>query len=119
MAVSKTARQLEQEAAERTMQTVAWRCGYYRANPQRFVKDYLHVNLKWFQSIILWAMFHFNYIMYLAARGQGKTYLAAIYCVCRCILYPGTEIAISSKVRKQSSEILDKITLLLIPNSPY
>lgn len=71
MAVSKTARQIEQEANERLMNTVAWRCAFYRANPQRFVKDYLNVNLKWFQSIILWAMFHSNYIMYLAARGQG------------------------------------------------
>lgn len=37
----------------------------------------------------------------------------------KCILYPGTEIAISSKIRKQSGEILDKITLLLMPASPY
>lgn len=64
-------------------------------------------------------MFHFTYTMYLAARGQGKTYLAAIYCVTRCVLYPGTEIAIASKTRKQSGEILDKIQLLLLPASPY
>lgn len=70
MAVSKTAQQIEQEARERAMETVAWRCGYYRSNPQRFVKDYLNIHLKWFQSIILWAMFHCNYIMYLAARGR-------------------------------------------------
>lgn len=50
---------------------------------------------------------------------QGKTYLAAIFCVTKCILYPGTEIAISSKIRKQSGEILDKIQLILIPASPY
>ena len=51
------------------METVAWRAGYYRANPQRFCKDILNVNLKWFQAILLWAMMHFNYFMYLAARG--------------------------------------------------
>lgn len=34
-------------------------------------------------------------------------------------MYPGTEIAIASKTRKQSGEILDKIQLLLIPASPY
>lgn len=50
---------------------------------------------------------------------QGKTFLIAIYCVTRCILYPGTVIAIASKTRKQSGEILDKIQLLLIPASPY
>ena len=120
MAVSKkSSRQIEKEANDRVMQTIAWRAAFYRANPQRFVKDYLNINLKWFQAIILWSMFHFTYVMYLAARGQGKTFLAAIYCVTRCILYPGTEIAIASKTRKQSGEILDKIQLLLIPASPY
>lgn len=115
----KTDRQIEKEANERVMNTVAWRAAFYRANPQRFVKDYLHVNLKWFQTIILWAMFHMNYLMYLAARGQGKSFLIAIYCVARCILYPGTIIAVSSKTRKQSAEILDKIQLILMPASPY
>lgn len=120
MALSKkTSRQIEKEANDRVMQTVAWRASFYRANPQRFVKDYLCVNLKWFQVIILWAMFHMNYVMYLAARGQGKSFLLAIYCVTRCILYPGTVIAISSKTRKQSAEILDKIQLQLMPASPY
>lgn len=65
----KTVQQIDREATDRIMQTVAWRCSFYRANPQRFVKDYLGINLKWFQVIILWSMFHFNYIMYLAARG--------------------------------------------------
>lgn len=69
-ATKKTAAQVEQEANDRVMYTVAWRCGYYRANPQRFVKDYLGTKLKWFQCIILWAMFHMNYLMYLAARGR-------------------------------------------------
>lgn len=68
--VKKTEKQIEQEANDRVMQTVAWRCSFYRANPQRFVKDYLGINLKWFQVIILWAMFHMNYVMYLAARGR-------------------------------------------------
>ena len=105
MAVSKkSSRQIEKEANDRVMQTIAWRAAFYRANPQRFVKDYLNINLKWFQAIILWSMFHFTYVMYLAARGQGKTFLAAIYCVTRCILYPGTEIAIASKTRKQSEK---------------
>lgn len=71
MALSKkTSRQIEKEANDRVMQTVAWRASFYRANPQRFVKDYLCVNLKWFQVIILWTMFHMNYVMYLAARGR-------------------------------------------------
>lgn len=34
-----------------TMDTVALRCSYYRANPQRFCEDYLNIHLKLFQQI--------------------------------------------------------------------
>lgn len=115
----KTARQVEQEQVDNMMDTIAERCSYYRANPQRFASDYLKINLKWFQVIILWVMFHCNYVMYLAARGQGKSFLLAIYCVIKCILYPGTVIAVASKTRKQGAEILEKIQTILIPTSPY
>ena len=70
MAEIKTDRQIEQEQYQHTLDTVAWRCAYYRANPQRFVSDFLCINLTWFQSIILWSMFHKEYLMYLAARGR-------------------------------------------------
>ncbi len=32
----------------------------------------------------------------------GKTFLSAIYCVVRCILYPGTKICIASGTRGQA-----------------
>jgi len=55
--------------------------------------------------------------MYLASRGQGKTFLIAIFCVVRCILYPGTRICLASKSRKQATEIIEKIKTILMPNS--
>ena len=45
-----------------------------------------------------------NYFMYLAARGQGKTFLTAIFCVVRCILFPKTKIVIASATRTQANE---------------
>ena len=51
-----------------------------------------------------------NYFMYLAARGQGKTWLTALFCTIRCILYPGTKICVASKNRNQANEVLEKIT---------
>lgn len=105
----KTVKEIEQDKASKTMNTVAWRCAYYRANPQRFVSEVLGIQLKLFQKILLYAMVHFNYIMYLAARGQGKTYITALFCVVRCILWPGTKIVVSSGTRKQANEVLLKI----------
>ena len=36
-----------------------------------FAKDYLNINLKLFQKILLYMMMCCNFFMYLAARGQG------------------------------------------------
>ena len=109
MASTKTVKEIEQDKAQKLMNTVAWRCSYYRENPQRYVEEVLGIHLKLFQKIILYAMMHNNFTMYLAARGQGKTYLTALFCVVRCILFPGTKIVVSSGTLKQANEVLLKI----------
>lgn len=47
----------------------------------------------------------------------GKTFLSAIYCVIRCILYPGTKICIASGSRGQAINVLEKIIYELKPLS--
>lgn len=61
-------------------------------------------------------MMHNNYTVYLAARGQGKTFLTSIFAVVRCILFPKTKIVIASSVRTQANEVLLKITDDLMKN---
>lgn len=92
--------------------------GYYRANPQRFAKDYLNVNLRLFQKILLFMMNISNFFCYIAARGQGKSWLLAVFCCVRCILYPGTKVCIASGTRGQSINVLEKIKMELMPMSP-
>lgn len=48
----------------------------------------------------------------------GKTFLTAVYCVVRCVLYPGTKICIAAGNRSQSINILEYIRDELMPNSP-
>lgn len=48
----------------------------------------------------------------------GKTFLTAVYCVVRCVLYPGTKICIAAGNRGQSINILEYIRDELMPNSP-
>ena len=105
----KTQTEIEKDKQQKIMETVAWRTGYYRNNPHRYVIDVLGLSLKWFQQILLWCMMHYNFVMYLAARGQGKTYLTALFCCVRCILFPGTKIVVSSGTLKQANEVLLKI----------
>lgn len=106
----KTVKEVVQEKSERLMNGVAYWASFYRKNPQRFCKDYLNVQLKLFQKILLFAMMHNNYFMYLASRGQGKTWSTALFCVVRCILYPGSKIVVCSSTRTQANEVLLKIT---------
>ena len=106
----KTERQLANEKSKRIMEGVAYWCGFYRHNPHRFAKDYLGVDLKLFQKILIYAMMANNFFMYIAARGQGKTFLVALFCVIRCILFPKTKICIASATRPQANEVLLKIT---------
>lgn len=101
--------ELATEKSERIMNGIAAWCGFYRANPQRFVKDYLNINLKWFQKILIYQMIHNDKTMYIASRGQGKTYITALFCVVMCILYPKTQICVAAPTRPQANNVLLKI----------
>lgn len=95
------------------------RCAaYYRANPHRFAKDVLNLDLRIFQQILLVMMNWSVSFVFIASRGLGKTFLAAIFCVIRAILYPGSKIVVASGTRGQAVNILQKILLELKPRSP-
>lgn len=106
----KTDKQILQDKNDRIMNTIAERCSYYRANPQRFCEEFLNIPLKLFQKILIWAMMHYDAFYFIASRGLGKTYLVALFAVCRCILYPGSKIVCCSYTFKQGKEIILKIT---------
>ena len=114
-----TETEIQKNKTDSIMNTVAERCAYYRANPQRFVEDFIPtLKLKIFQKILLWAMFFNDVFYYVASRGQGKTYLVALFCVIRCILYPGTKIKVASYTFKQAKEVVLKITDDFMHKSP-
>lgn len=90
---------------------------YYRANPHKFAIEYLGVKLFLYQIILLWAMNKYSFFMYVASRGQGKSYLIAIYCVIRAILYPNTNIVIASSTKGQARLIITEKIFSLKNNS--
>lgn len=87
---------------ERILEGVAAWTAYYRANPHRFAKDYLHLDLKLFQKILIVMMNISTVFTFIGTRGIGKSFLSAVFCVIRCILYPGTKICIASGTRGQA-----------------
>lgn len=98
-------------------QAIGRAAAYYRSNPHRFVKDFLHIDLRWFQKIVIYAMNMNPAFCMIASRGLGKSFLIAIYCCVRCVLYPGTKICIASGTRGQATNVLEKIRTEIIPKS--
>ena len=116
---NKTNAQIEQDRTAQIMNIVAERAGFYRENLDIFCRDYLQItNLKWFQKILLWAMDKHDNTLLLACRGLGKTYICALFAVCRAILYPGEQILSVSATFKQSKNLIQKITDDFMLKSP-
>lgn len=81
MSDKKSEKEIANEKSRRIMQGVAVWTSFYRANPQRFVKDYLNVNLKLFQKILIYMMMLSNYFMYIAARGLKATPFSNVWMI--------------------------------------
>ena len=67
----KTVQELAQDKEQKIMNIVAWKAGYYRSNPHRYVEEVLEIELYLFQKILIWAMMQYHYFMFIAARGLG------------------------------------------------
>ena len=74
----------------------------YRRNLEIFVQHYLKIQLHPFQKIFIHLMGVNDKFMWVASRATSKTFLTALYCVCRCILYPNTQMVIV--LRKQDRQ---------------
>lgn len=106
------------EHQQKVLDGVAVWAGYYRSNVHRFVEDFLHIHLKLFQIFLIYMMNICTTFVFIGFRGIGKSFLCAVFCCVKCILYPGTKICIASATRGQAGVILEKILTEIKPNSP-
>ena len=84
--------------------------GYWRANPHRFIIEYLGLPFKGdFQPILFYALDLYTHFIYVASRGLGKSTITLLYCIMRCILYPDTKIVVVAPLRSQSLGFVKKI----------
>lgn len=106
------------EHQERVLEGVGVWASYYRNNIHRFAIDYLHVHLKLFQIFLLVMMNLCTTFVFIGFRGIGKSFICAVFCVAKAILYPGIKICVASGTRGQAINVLEKILLEIKPNSP-
>lgn len=79
---------------------------FYRRNPHLFVRDYLGIQLHWYQSIILYMMFRCSFVVIIASRASAKSFIIGVYIVVRSILYPNSKVVLTSAKREQAVLIL-------------
>ena len=79
---------------------------FFRRNPHLFVRDYLGIQLHWYQSIILYLMFRCTFVVIIASRASAKSFIIGAYIITRSILYPGSKVVITSAKREQAVLVL-------------
>lgn len=82
---------------------------YWRANPHRFIKEYIGGELYDFQEVVLYGMDKEPYTVYAAGRGVAKTSVGAWFAIERAILYPKQRIGVTAFEKSQGVEFIKRI----------
>lgn len=90
---------------------------FYRANPCIAAYDLLGVDLAPIQRIVFEDMWFKNYVIAVAGRGYGKTYLLGVLSVLSCMLYPGYRVGLIAPVFRQSKMIFSEVEKLYAKNT--
>ena len=81
----------------------------YRENPAAAARDLIGIDLPPHQRVALKAMWDVPNIILVMGRGGGKSYLDALFCVLRAMLYPGEKVGIISPSFRQSKFVFAEV----------
>jgi hypothetical protein len=90
----------------------------YRADPVMAAHDLLGIRLIWLQRIALRTMWFKLYVALNWGRGTSKTFILALFCVLKAMLYPGMRIGVFAPSFRQQGFIFDEIERMM-SNSPF
>jgi hypothetical protein len=86
---------------------------FFRRNIHRFAETVLGIKLFPYQVIWLYLMSVSDVFVSICARAASKSFLVALFTVCKAILYPNSEILVAASTIRQASLIISsKITML-------
>lgn len=85
---------------------------FYRNNPVVAASDLLNVELAPIQRIIFRSMWYKDYIIVVACRGLGKSFLQALLAALKAILYPGHRIGLIGSSFRQAKVIFREVEAL-------
>ena len=82
---------------------------FYRENPIIATQDLLNVDLADVQQVVMNSYWFKTFVMTVASRGFGKTFMFAVYACLRALLYPGTRIGFLAPTFRQSKFIFAEV----------
>jgi hypothetical protein len=85
---------------------------FYRQNPVVAVYDLLGVTLDEIQRIIFRSMWFCDYVIVVACRGLGKSFLQALLATLKALLYPGHRVGLLGSSFRQSKVIFREVEAL-------
>jgi hypothetical protein len=81
----------------------------YRTEPVLAAKYLLDIELTWFQILMLESAWKPLFPLWICSRGLGKTYVAAIWLILKCLLYRDVKAGVYAKDYGYTKETFEKI----------
>lgn len=91
---------------------------FYRKNPSFFVEHYMGVPLYPYQRFWINLMARSTEFVAIASRASAKSWLIGVNAIARCILYPGTTVALASSTKGQAGLIISEKCKSLMEEYP-
>lgn len=81
---------------------------FYRNNLDLFNRDILGLKLKEYQDAMIMEMSEGEHTDIIASRGSSKTFTTGVFSVDMALLYPNSEILITSETYTQANQIIEE-----------
>ena len=81
-------------------------CSFYRRNINLYACRHLKIKLHPFQHIMLYLMNVSQVFFAVCSRGLSKTFIVATYAICKCLLYPYSEVHLTSSTIPQATKLV-------------
>ena len=87
--------------------TIHW-ITFYRRNMNTYAERYLGIKLHPFQHMMLYLMSVSQVFFAICSRGLSKSFMAGLFAVCKMMLYPYSEIHITSSTIPQAKKLMSE-----------
>ena len=81
-------------------------CSFYRRNINLYASRHLRIKLHPFQHIMLYLMGVSQVFFAVCSRGLSKTFIVGLYAICKCLLYPYSEVHLTSSTIPQATKMV-------------